>query len=138
MAKRDLEIGRDRIGIYEHVLPGGWTVWAGRTDADNDLLSTKATASDDWWFHVRGMSGSHVVLRAKPGEEPGREVLKAAAAIAAWYSKARGGGITPVSFTQGKYVRKPKSVKAGTVEIRKESVLKVRPALPTLDSPEEK
>ena len=136
MAKREIEIGRDRIGIYEHVLPGGWVVWAGRTDSDNDLRSTKATASEDWWFHVRGMSGSHVVLRAKPGEEPDREILRTAAAVAAWYSKARGGGVTSVSFTRGRHVRKPKNARPGTVEIRKEGVLKVRPALPGPDSSE--
>lgn len=116
--------------IFEYVLPGEWIVLAGKTDADNDRLSLKVAKADDWWFHVRGMPGSHVILRAKPGEEPDKDTLKQAAAIAAYHSKARNGGVAAVSCTQARYVTKPPGAKPGTVTIRKESVLKVRPALP--------
>lgn len=116
--------------LYEHELPNGWTVLAGRTDADNDRLSLKIARANDWWFHIRGMPGSHVVLQVPDGEEADRATLKLAAAVAAYYSKARAGGVVPVSVTQAKYVSKPRGAKPGTVEIRKELVLKVRPALP--------
>lgn len=115
---------------YEYQLPGGWTVMAGRTDADNDILSIKLARPNDYWFHVRGMPGSHVLLRSAEGGEPDRGTLEAAAAVAAWHSKARGGGIVAVSVTQAKHVGKPRGAKPGTVTIRKEKVLKVRPALP--------
>jgi predicted ribosome quality control (RQC) complex YloA/Tae2 family protein len=116
--------------LLEYTLPGGWTVLAGRTDADNDRLSIKVAAANDYWFHVRGMPGSHVVLRCDREEEPDRATLEAAAAIAAYHSKARNGGIVPVSCTLAKYVTKPRGAKPGTVEIRKETTLKVRPRLP--------
>lgn len=103
---------------------------AGRTDADNDRLSLSLARPDDWWFHVRGMPGSHVVLQVPPGQEAPREVLKQAAAVAAWHSKAREGGQVAVSCTRARYVTKPRGAKPGTVEIRKEEVLKVRPGLP--------
>ena len=77
--------------VWAYELEGGWHAWAGRTARDNDHLSLKVARNDDWWFHVRGMPGSHVVLRVPEGEEPDRETLKQAAAVAAWYSKARGG-----------------------------------------------
>jgi predicted ribosome quality control (RQC) complex YloA/Tae2 family protein len=116
---------------YCYELPGGWTVLAGRTDLDNDLLSIRFAHPQDWWFHVRGMPGSHVLLRAKEtGEEPGPDIIKAAAAIAAWHSKARAGGTVAVSCTRARYVTKPRGAKPGTVNIRKEQLLKVRPALP--------
>ena len=116
---------------YTYELPGGWTVLAGKTDEDNDRLSIKIAAPQDWWFHVRGMPGSHVLLRAhETGDEPDAATLKAAAAIAAWHSKARGGGIVAVSCTLARYVTKPSGAKPGTVSIRKEQVLKVRPAIP--------
>ena len=116
---------------YTYELPGGWTVLAGKTDEDNDRLSIKIAAPQDWWFHVRGMPGSHVLLRPpETGGEPDAATLKAAAAIAAWHSKARGGGIVAVSCTMARYVTKPRGAKPGTVSIRKEQVLKVRPALP--------
>jgi predicted ribosome quality control (RQC) complex YloA/Tae2 family protein len=116
--------------MFEYVLQGDWIVLAGKTDADNDRLSLKVAKPNDWWFHVRGMPGSHVILRAKPDEEPDRDTLKKAAAIAAYHSKARSGGVVAVSCTQARYVTKPKGVKPGTVSIRKETVLKIRPEIP--------
>jgi predicted ribosome quality control (RQC) complex YloA/Tae2 family protein len=116
--------------VWTYTLPGGHRAMAGKTDTDNDRLSLKIAGPGDWWFHVRGMPGSHVILRAKDGEDPDRETLKSAAAIAAWHSKARNGGMVAVSCTQARFVSKPRVAKAGTVSIRKESVLKVRPAVP--------
>ena len=116
--------------FYEYQLEGDWQVYAGRTDEDNDYLSTKFAQPNDWWFHVRGMPGSHVLLRAKEGEEPGREVLRQAAAIAAFHSKAKSGGTVAVSCTQAKYVTKTRGAKPGTVHIRKEKVIKVQPGIP--------
>ena len=116
--------------IVEYELPGGWKVFVGKNDADNDFLSLKMAKLNDFWFHVRGMPGSHVVLRAKPNEEPDRATLKCGAAVAAFHSKARKGGVVSVSCTSARYVTKPKGAKPGTVHIRKESVFKVRPGLP--------
>jgi predicted ribosome quality control (RQC) complex YloA/Tae2 family protein len=117
--------------LLEYALPGGWIVLAGRTDDDNDRLSLKIAKPNDYWFHVRGMPGSHVVLRCADREdEPDGATLEAAAAIAAYHSKARNGGIVGVSCTRAKFVSKRRGAKPGTVEIKKESVLKVRPALP--------
>lgn len=114
----------------EYELPGGWTVLAGRTEVDNDYLSLKLACPKDWWFHARAVPGSHVLLRARDGEEPDRATLEAAAAIAAWHSKARAGGVVPVSCTLAVHVSKPRGAEPGTVTIRKEKVLKVRPGLP--------
>ena len=115
--------------LLEYVLPKGWKVLVGRTDADNDRLSLKVARPDDWWFHVRGMPGSHVILRGRTGEEADRDTLKRAAAIAAYHSKAREGGVVAVSCTRARYVTKPRGAGVGTVRIRKEVVLKVRPAV---------
>lgn len=117
--------------LLEYKLAEGWRVLAGRSDADNDLLSLKTARANDYWFHVRGVPGSHVILQGPAGEEPSPAMIKQAAAIAAWHSKARNAGVTPVACTLAKYVSKPKGAKAGTVTIRKEKIVKVRPALPT-------
>jgi predicted ribosome quality control (RQC) complex YloA/Tae2 family protein len=116
---------KPRIISYE--LPGGWTLLVGATDADNDYLSIELARPDDWWFHADKVPGSHVILRAKPDEEPTRETLRQAAAIAAYHSKARSAGITPVHWTRARYVTKPRGAKAGTVSVRRGKVLKVRP-----------
>ena len=78
--------------LRTYTLPGGWQVLVGRTDADNDYLSFRVAKPNDWWFHVRGMPGSHVILQGPPGTDPDRETLQRAAAIAAYHSKARAAG----------------------------------------------
>jgi predicted ribosome quality control (RQC) complex YloA/Tae2 family protein len=113
----------------EYRLAGGWKVLVGRTDSDNDFLSFRIAEPGDWWFHVRGTPGSHVVLQCPAGREPDRETLKAAASLAAYHSRARDAGVVAVSATRARYVSKPRGAKPGSVHIRKEIVLKVRPGL---------
>jgi predicted ribosome quality control (RQC) complex YloA/Tae2 family protein len=115
--------------LFTYELPGGWQVLAGRTDADNDTLSMRIAGPRDWWFHVHGLPGSHVVLQVPEGAEPEREVLKAAAGIAAYHSKAREAGVVPVTCTRACNVSKPRGARPGSVQIRKEFTLKVRPGL---------
>ena len=136
MAKSRSQRCDDGPRLLEYELPGGWKVLVGRTDADNDRLSLKVAGPNDWWFHVRSMPGSHVVLQCPQGEEPDKETLKRAAAIAAYHSKAREGGVVPVSCTLARYVTKPRGAETGTVQIRKEIVLKVRPAIGNLATDE--
>ena len=120
----------DPPNVWVYTLPGGHRVLAGKTDADNDRLSLKVAGPNDWWFHVRGMPGSHVILRVVEGQMPDRSTLNRAAAVAAYHSRARGGGVVAVSGTLARHVTKPRNAKPGTVQIRKERVFKVRPALP--------
>jgi len=125
---------RDKVELMRYSLAPGWTVLVGKTAADNDTLSFAVANANDWWFHVRGMPGSHVVLQSDGEEQPpSRAILEAAAAIAAYHSKARHGGVVAVSCTQVKHVGKPRGAKAGSVQIRREKIIKVRPALPQAD-----
>ena len=117
-----------KVRLLTYTLPGGWQVLVGRTDADNDYLSFRVARPEDWWFHVRGMPGSHVILQGPAGTDPDRETLQRAAAIAAYHSKARHAGVVAVSGTRARDVRKPPGTKAGTVQIRHEKVFKVHPA----------
>lgn len=114
-------------GVVEYELPEGWLAFVGKTDAANDYVSIRFARARDRWFHVRGMPGGHVVLRVPPDREPDRGTLERAASLAVYHSKARTGGVVPVSMTEGRHVSKPRGAKPGTVEIRKETVLKVRP-----------
>jgi predicted ribosome quality control (RQC) complex YloA/Tae2 family protein len=130
MSGQDKDKTNRQPDAYEYELPGGYQVLAGKTDAENDFLSIKFAAPNDYWFHVRGMPGSHVILRLGEKEEPAKDIIKQAAAVAAYHSKARSGGVVPVSCTRAKHVTKSRGDKPGTVHIRKEIVLKVRPAVP--------
>ncbi len=120
----------EEFKAWRYELPGGWEVLAGKTDQDNDILSIRAASQRDWWFHVKGVPGSHVLLRAREDGEPGRDVLRLAAAIAAYHSKARNAGTVPVICARACDVSKPRGAKPGTVTVKREIVLKVKPALP--------
>jgi len=116
--------------FLEYHLPDGWLVLVGRTDDENDHLTLKVARPTDWWFHVSHLPGSHVILQAKQEVEPSRDIFRKAAAIAAYHSKAKKAGTVPVVCTRACFVRKPKGSKPGTVQIRKEMTIKVRPGLP--------
>jgi predicted ribosome quality control (RQC) complex YloA/Tae2 family protein len=68
-------IDKEKHNITEYRITGDRVVLAGKTDDDNDYLSLKLAHPNDYWFHVRGMPGSHVILRAKDNEEPAKDIL---------------------------------------------------------------
>ncbi len=106
-------------------------VWVGKDSVSNDLLTTKYAAQNDLWFHVRGASGSHTVLKV-PGKKDviGKEIILKAASIAAYYSKARNSNSVPVAYCEKKYVKKKKGFKSGSVVMEREKVIFVKPSLP--------
>jgi len=108
-----------------------YEVWVGKDSASNDLLTTKYTAQNDLWFHVRGSSGSHTVLKVNnKKEDVEKEAIQRAASIAAYYSKARNASNVPVAYCEKKYVKKKKGFKQGSVVMEREKVIFVKPKLP--------
>lgn len=106
-------------------------VFVGRDSKENDYLSIKFAKQNDYWFHARGLPGSHVILRLDNPKEPApKNILKNAASIAAFYSKGKTAGLTPVSYTFAKFVHKKKGMEPGKVLISKEKVLLVKPEIP--------
>jgi predicted ribosome quality control (RQC) complex YloA/Tae2 family protein len=110
---------------------GGFEVWAGKSSENNDLLTMRYAKPNDLWFHARGGSGSHVVLKVGTSRgSPSKEAIEEAASIAAYYSKMRNAKMVPVAYCERKYVKKPKGAPAGTVSLQHEKVLFVEPSLP--------
>ncbi|NNE43261.1 MAG: DUF814 domain-containing protein [Gemmatimonadetes bacterium] len=114
-----------------YLLPGGWEVLVGRNAKQNDELTHRHARQRDLWFHARGSQGSHTVLRVASGKgEPSRDTIEAAAAIAAFHSKARNSNLVPVAYTEKRYVRKPRKAPVGTALMMREKVIMVEPRLP--------
>lgn len=113
-------------------LSDGFEVWVGKHSEANDLLSFKYTKQNDLWFHVRGTSGSHTILKIPEGFDGiiPKECIKTAAEICAFYSKAKNAKNVPVAYTEGKNVSKYKGAKSGSVVIKSEKVVKVNPFIP--------
>jgi predicted ribosome quality control (RQC) complex YloA/Tae2 family protein len=119
---------KDVPTFREFTVPGNWRVFVGQNDTKNDQLTFKFAKSDDYWFHARGVPGSHVVLkRDGRRDNPGKYAIEAAASIAAWFSKAKTSSLVPVAYTLKKYVRKPKGARPGQVMIEREEVVIVPP-----------
>ena len=100
--------------------PDGMIVLVGRAARDNDVLSLRLAAPRDFWFHVAGESGSHVVVRNPNNlDSLPRETKKFAAALAAGYSKARSGGKVAVHMARAADVSKPRGLAPGKVHLRR-------------------
>lgn len=108
----------------------GLSILVGQDDASNDELTFRVGQANDIWLHVSGQPGSHVVLCcADSGGKPAKSCIKEAASLAAWFSKMRDGGKVAVNWCHVKDVRKPRGARAGSVTIRNEQKVTVRPAL---------
>lgn len=106
-------------------------VWVGKDSASNDMLTVRYSAQNDLWFHVRGASGSHTVLKISDKKNPPeKKIIETAAAIAAYYSKVRNASSVPVAYCERKYVKKKKGFKEGSVVMEREKVIFVKPRLP--------
>jgi predicted ribosome quality control (RQC) complex YloA/Tae2 family protein len=109
----------------------GWTVLVGRSNQENDYLTHRMAHPEDYWFHAHGVSGSHVVLRREGRKDnPSAKTIEEAAAIAAFFSKARHSSKAPVIYTLKKYVRKPRGAKAGLAMCQREKSIMVLPKDP--------
>ncbi|HEY2924163.1 MAG TPA: NFACT RNA binding domain-containing protein [Candidatus Eisenbacteria bacterium] len=114
-----------------YVTTDGWEVWVGRTNADNDYITHRLSNPHDFWFHVVGAPGSHVILRRPTrNSKPKPETLVEAAQIAAFFSKARKQTRVPVIYTERKFVSRPRGAKPGQALCTRERELIVCPRKP--------
>lgn len=118
-------------------LSGGYTLYCGKSNHGNDALVRQVAAPDDLWFHAHGHAGAHVVLKA-PGAAPvPDEALRAAAALAAYYSKGKNAAAVEVVYTAVRHVRKFRGARPGQVQVTAFRTLEVAPALPAASEPNE-
>lgn len=96
------------------VTDDGLEVLVGRSNIQNDELTTKLARRTDYWLHTQKVHGSHVILRCD-GLEPPQRSIEQAACIAAYYSQGRDSGKLPVDYTVVRFVRKPSGALPGKV-----------------------
>lgn len=96
------------------VTDDGLEVLVGRSNIQNDELTTKLGRRTDYWMHTQKIHGSHVILRCE-GIEPPERSIEQAAVIAAYYSQGRGGAKIPVDYTMLRFVKKPSGALPGKV-----------------------
>lgn len=104
----------------------GASILVGRDAVSNDVLTTRVARPQDVWMHVRGRTGSHVVVRMVKGKSPPPQTLVDAATLAAYFSDARGEPCVEVSWCERRFVRKPKGAPAGSVTLGHEKTIVLR------------
>jgi len=119
---------RGRAVARVFVAADGSMILVGKNAEDNDILTTKLARPNDFWFHVAGHSGAHVVVRNPSNlKRLSRETKIFAASLAAGYSTGSGGGRVAVHFARCSDVAKPRGMAPGKVTLRRYEVLQVKP-----------
>jgi predicted ribosome quality control (RQC) complex YloA/Tae2 family protein len=106
-----------------------YSIYVGRNNKSNDLLTFDYAKKDDLWLHVKDAPGSHVVIKKQGILVIPKPVIERAAELAAYFSKRKTENMAPVIYTERKYVRKIKGSLPGQVAVMKEKVLLVQPKL---------
>lgn len=99
---------------YHYVSRDGIDIYVGKNNFQNEELTFKIATVNDWWFHAKGMPGSHVIMKTDLKEIPDSS-FEDAARLAAYYSKGREQDKVEVDYIQKKNVKKPNGGKPGFV-----------------------
>jgi predicted ribosome quality control (RQC) complex YloA/Tae2 family protein len=83
----------------------GFDIYVGKNNFQNEEITFHLATGNDWWFHAKGVPGSHVIVKGSNMEIPDR-TFEEAASLAAYYSKARGSDKAEVDYIQKKQLRK--------------------------------
>lgn len=97
-----------------YISSDGFHMYVGRNNYQNEEITFRMAEGGDWWFHAKGMPGSHVIVKCKGAELPDR-TFEEAGRLAAHYSAGRGLDKVEVDYIQKKHVKKPGGAKPGFV-----------------------
>lgn len=92
----------------------GYDIYVGKNNYQNDELSFKVATGNDWWFHAKGMPGSHVIVKSNNEELPDH-VFEEAGRLAGFYSKGRENEKVEIDYLQKKNLKKPSGAAPGFV-----------------------
>ena len=128
---REWRIGKtvlaNRLTPKVYTTSDGLEVWVGKSDAGNDLLTTRLARGTDLFFHLEGNPGSHVVLRTEgKGEDAPPESVLDAAELAVHFSKAKHATRASVHVAAIKHVSKPSGAKPGLVYVSRGKTIQLR------------
>jgi predicted ribosome quality control (RQC) complex YloA/Tae2 family protein len=118
------QLEKKRPGVTYVV--NGWTIFVGRTAAENDELLRRHAKGQDMWLHTRDLAGGYIFIKNKPGKTVPLDILLYAGNLAVHYSKARASGVADIYCTHVKYLRRAKNAPKGTVLVTHEKNLFIK------------
>ncbi len=99
---------------FHYVSSDGFDMYVGKNNYQNDELTFKFATGNDWWFHAKGMPGSHVIVKSENKELPDR-TFEEAGKLAGYYSKGKNADKVEIDYLQKKNVKKPNGSAPGFV-----------------------
>jgi predicted ribosome quality control (RQC) complex YloA/Tae2 family protein len=99
---------------FHYVSSDGFDMYVGKNNYQNDELTFHFATGNDWWFHAKGMPGSHVIVKTN-GKEMTDRAFEEAGRLAAYYSKGKENEKVEIDYLQKKNVKKPNGAKPGFV-----------------------
>lgn len=100
---------------FHYLSSDGFHMYVGKNNFQNEELTFKFAAGNDWWFHAKGVPGSHVIVKCDGNDEIPDRTFEEAGRLAAYYSKNRGAEKVEIDYIQKKHIKKPKGGKPGFV-----------------------
>lgn len=97
-----------------YISSDGFHIYVGKNNLQNEELWMKFASGNDWWFHVKDLAGSHVIVKSE-GKELTDSTFEEAASLAAFYSKAKNDTKATVDYTLKKNLKKPNGSPLGFV-----------------------
>lgn len=99
---------------FHYLSSDGFHIYVGKNNYQNEALTFQFAIGNDWWFHAKGMPGSHVIVKTNGKDVPDR-TFEEAARLAAYYSKGRDTKKVEIDYTEKKNVKKVSGGKPGFV-----------------------
>lgn len=98
----------------------GFKIYIGKNNRQNDLIISKISRGEDYWFHTQNTPGSHILLKVPDSNEPSDETLYECCKLAKKYSSASNSKKVGVIFTKRKFIKKPPAAPLGYVIYKNE------------------
>ena len=114
---------------FHYLSSDGFHIYVGKNNYQNEELTFKLASGNDWWFHAKGIPGSHIIVKTEGKELPDR-VFEEAGALAAYYSRGRGQDKVEIDYIQKKNLKKVPGAAPGFVVYHTNYSLVAAPEIP--------
>lgn len=104
-----------KYGMVEYA---NFILFYGRNNIENDFITFQLADRNDYWFHVKDIPASHVILKAFAPVT--NIMIETACHLAAKHSQVAFGDKVCVDYTLKKFIKKPKNAKPGFVHYTQE------------------
>ena len=106
--------------IKHFIYDNNYHIYVGKNNIQNEEVTFKIATGNDWWFHAKGIAGSHVIVKSDKDNDATEwdmpdEVFELCAGLAALNSSHNGLSKVEVDYTRKKHIKKPAEGDKGKV-----------------------